>query len=157
MKTELSQQLRGMPLFAEFSDDEIATFVDLAEHCSFKDGELIVEQDSTGDAMFLIVTGSVKVSHHVDGKVIDLAVLEGGSFFGEIALVDHGPRSADVLARGDCSLLKIPQGTLRALAGVYPNAAFKLLLTVGRVLVARMRAGNKKYIDSLLMLKNANH
>jgi hypothetical protein len=39
---------------------------------------------------------------------------------------------------------------LRAIAGVYPNAAFKLLLAVGRALVQRMRRGNQKYIDTLL-------
>jgi len=40
---------------------------------------------------------------------------------------------------------------IRALAGIYPMAAFKFLVAVGRVLVTRMRKGNQKYIDSLLL------
>ena len=52
-------------------------------------------------------------------------------------------------------MLKVPQGVLRALAGVYPNAAFKLLMTIAKVLVSRMRKGNARYIDSLLAAHTA--
>jgi len=64
--------------------------------------------------------------------------------------VDSGPRSADVESITPCSLFRIEHGALRAIAGVYPGAAFKLLLAVGRAMVERMRRGNQKYIDSLL-------
>ena len=151
MKTDLSQKLAGMALFAEFTEPEITTLLELAEPCSFQPGCLIVAQDTPGDSMFLIVEGTVKVIHRADDKNVELANLGEGGFFGELALVDHGPRCADVEAATECLLLKIPQGSIRALAGVYPNAAFKFLIAVGRVLVDRMRSGNKKYIDSLLL------
>ena len=64
--------------------------------------------------------------------------------------MDSGPRSADVDTLTACTMFKIEHGALRAIAGVYPNAAFKLLIAVGRALVQRMRRGNQKYIDSLL-------
>jgi len=64
--------------------------------------------------------------------------------------VDSGPRSADVETLTTCTLLRLEHGALRAIAGVYPNAAFKLLIAVGRALVQRMRRGNQKYIDSLM-------
>ena len=48
------------------------------------------------------------------------------------------------------TMIKIEHGALRALAGVYPMAAFKFLIAVGRRLVTRLRHGNQKYIDSLL-------
>jgi CRP-like cAMP-binding protein len=151
MKTELSPKLAGMTLFAEFTEPEITTLIELAETSTFKQGDLIVAQDTPGDAMFLIVEGTVKVVHRADAGSIELASLGEGDFFGELALLDHGPRCANVEAVADCVLLKIPQGSIRALAGVYPNAAFKFLIAVGRVLVERMRSGNKKYIDSLLL------
>ena len=75
---------------------------------------------------------------------------KSGDFFGEIALVDFGPRSADVVAQGNGVLLKITQAAVSALAGVYPTAAFKFLIAIGRILVARLRASNQRYIDSLL-------
>jgi CRP-like cAMP-binding protein len=96
------------------------------------------------------VDGTARVVHRREDKAFDLAMLQVGDFFGELALVDSGPRSADVVAETPCTLLRIEHGALRAIAGVYPNAAFKLLIAVGRALVQRMRKGNQKYIDSLL-------
>jgi hypothetical protein len=89
------------------------------------------------------------VHHHRDRK-LDLAVLKDGDFFGELALVDHGPRSADVIAETDAALLKISQAAIAAVAGVYPTAAFKLLIAVGRLMVDRLRSANQRYVDSLL-------
>ena len=114
-------------------------------------GECIVKQDEKGDCMYVLVEGSARVVHRRNGKDFELAVLKVGDFFGELALVDSGPRSADVETLTTCTMLRIEQGALRAIAGVYPNAAFKLLIALGRALVQRMRRGNQKYIDSLLM------
>ena len=151
MKTDLPEKLAAMTLFSEFTREEISIIADLAELAPYKKGDLIVAQDTPGDIMFVIIGGTVKVLHQADDRRLQLAALGAGDFFGELALVDQGPRSADVEAATDCVLMKIPQGSIRALAGVCPNAAFKFLIAVGRVLVKRMRAGNKKYIDSLLL------
>lgn len=144
-----------MPLFQEFKTAEIQAVLDLSERIEAGPGELIVKQDSPGDCMFVIVEGTARVVHRSEGKRIELSTLGAGDFFGELSLVDDGPRSADVEAQDRCVLLKFPQGALRALAGVYPGAAFKLLVAVGRVLVSRLRSGNRKYIDSLLAARPA--
>lgn len=137
-------------LFHEFTETEMDAFTALIERVTVEAGERIVRQDELGDAMFIVLSGTAKVIHRRDGREIELAVLKEGEFFGELALVDEGPRSADVEAVTPCELWRISQATVRALAGVYPSAAFKLLISVGRVLVQRMRRGNQKYIDSLL-------
>src|SRR5450432_1498575 len=139
--TQNLAQLKAMSLFAEFTENEVSAFLDLVEPIVVKAGERIVKQDDHGDCMFILTSGRAKVKHHRDGKSFDLAELKPGEFFGEIALVDEGPRSADVEAIEDCELMRIPHAMLRALAGVYPSAAFKLLIAVGRVLVTRMRRG----------------
>jgi CRP-like cAMP-binding protein len=100
--------------------------------------------------MYMLTEGSARVVHRRDGQEFELAILKVGDFFGELALVDSGPRSADVETLTPCTMLRIEHGALRALSGVYPGAAFKLLIAVGRALVQRMRRGNQKYIDSLL-------
>ncbi len=148
--TDTVAKIRGLTLFQEFSESELDGMASLVDCACYSDGQLIVKQDEPGDSMYVIVTGSVKVVHRGETKQIELATLSAGDFFGELALVDEGPRSADVLAVGDTRMLAISQATIRALAGVYPSAAFKLLVAVGRVLVTRLRTGNKKYIDSLL-------
>jgi CRP-like cAMP-binding protein len=150
MNPEYLKKLQGLPLFAEFTDAEIEGALDLIDAVRHSAGDTIVRQDEKGDCMFVLVEGSARVVHRRNGRDIELAVLKVGDFFGELALVDSGPRSADVEALTPCSLLRIEHGALRAIAGVYPNAAFKLLIAVGRALVQRMRRGNQVYIDSLL-------
>ncbi len=151
MSNEEQHICARLGLFSEFTEAELETFCTLTEVIEVKSGDLIVRQDEHGDSMFVLLEGNASVLHRANGKSIELARLGPGDFFGELALVDEGPRSADVEAIGACTLVIIPQSVIRALAGVYPSAAFKLLIAVGRVLVARMRKGNQKYIDSLLL------
>jgi CRP-like cAMP-binding protein len=148
--SDLRSKLKDHVLFAEFTALELGELLDLLDQVSVKDGDLVVKQDEPGDCMYLLVDGEVRVVHHRGGRDIPLATLKGGDFFGEIALVDNGPRSADVVAQGNGLLLKITQASVSALAGVYPTAAFKFLIAVGRSLVSRLRTSNQRYIDSLL-------
>jgi CRP/FNR family transcriptional regulator, cyclic AMP receptor protein len=150
-QTAMCDSLKRMALFSEFTPGELETLVDLVEPKTLPAGTLIVKQDEPGDCMYIIVDGSAKVIHRAKGKEFLLATLSRGQFFGEIALVDEGPRSADVIAVEPCTVLALEQSVIRALAGVYPSAAFKMLVAVGRTLIERMRQGNKKYIDSLLL------
>jgi len=148
--TEIRATLRDKALFTEFSDGELDEFIALLDVEHRAADELIVKQDDRGDCMYILLTGLGKVVHHKEGHRIDLAVLHPGDFFGEIALVDAGPRSADVLAIEPTVLLKITHGAISALAVVYPTAAFKFLIALGRILVNRLRKSNERYIDSLL-------
>lgn len=147
---EIQERLRSCSLLQDFTDAEIATFVDLLEPVRVASGECVVRQDQPGDAMYILVAGTARVTHHRDSREVTLAQMKPGDFFGELSLVDRGPRSADVEATSDCVLLKIPAGVLPALAGVYPQAAFKFLLSLGRLLVGRLRHSNQRYVDSLL-------
>ena len=151
MKTDIIETVKNTPLFHEFTDVEVEALLALTTPIELPPGENIVKQDDPGDCMFVMLRGRARVVHRSGEKRFELATLGPGEFFGELALVDEGPRSADVEAMDECLLLRIEQSVIRALAGVYPTAAFKLLIAVGRVLVARMRASNRKYIDSLLL------
>lgn len=147
---EIREKLQGTTLFHEFTPEEIAEFIDLCDISHAAAGETIVKQDDVGDCMFVLVSGNARVVHHSGGRDIDLATLSDGDFFGELALVDEGPRSADVLAVDACVLLRISQGVVSAVAGVYPTAAFKFLIAIGRIMVSRLRRSNQRYVDSLL-------
>ena len=147
---ELREKLQTTVLFREFTATEISEFLDLLDPLTAKPGELVVRQDEMGDCMFIVVQGSCRVVHHKGGHDIELATLREGDFFGELALVDEGPRSADVIAITEVALLKITQAVMAAVAGVYPTAAFKLLIAIGRIMVERLRLANQRYVDSLL-------
>ncbi len=147
---EILHTLQETHLFHDFTEQELTSFIDLLDQEDFQAAECIVRQDEHGDCMYLLVRGRARVVHHSGGRDIELAVMKPGDFFGEIALVDHGPRSADVEALEHCVLLTITQPAISALAGVYPTAAFKFLIAIGRLMVDRLRKSNQRYIDSML-------
>lgn len=147
---EIREKLRSTVLFSEFTNEEIEEFIELCDTATAQAGEAIVKQDDLGDCMYLLVSGDAKVVHHSGGRDVELATLRQGDFFGELALVDEGPRSADVQALSECMLLRITQGVILAVAGVYPTAAFKFLIAIGRIMVTRLRQSNQRYVDSLL-------
>ncbi len=148
--SETRDKLKGKSLFVEFTDEELDDFLELLDIVRVKKGEIIVKQEDHGDCMFILVEGSARVVHHRDGKDVNLAAMQSGDFFGELALVDAGVRSANVEAATDCTLLRITQAVISAAAGVYPTAAFKFLIAIGRILVGRLRQTNQRYVDTLL-------
>jgi len=103
--SDIRTKLKDHALFAEFTALELGELLDLLDQVQAKDGDVIVKQDELGDCMYLLVDGEVRVVHHRGGRDITLATLKSGDFFGEIALVDFGPRSADVIAQGNGLLL----------------------------------------------------
>ena len=147
---ELQAKLKSVPLFREFTEQELTQFFDLLDPVPASAGAVVVHQDERGDAMYVVAQGQCRVVHHKAGHDIELAMLKDGDFFGEIALVDEGPRSADVIAVSDVVLLKITQAAIGAVAGVYPSAAFKFLVAIGRIMVERLRRANQRYVDSML-------
>jgi CRP-like cAMP-binding protein len=90
------------------------------------------------------------VNNFVSGLIIMFErSLKVGDFFGEISLVDEGPRSADVQALEDCELLRVTRTTIGVLSGLQPAAAVQILSSIGRELVQRLRTANQKYLDLL--------
>jgi CRP/FNR family cyclic AMP-dependent transcriptional regulator len=142
--------LAKFTVFAELGEEELHTLIEQSATESYSAGEPIINAGDTGHCMYVILRGSVRVSVKRGNGEIELARLSAGDFFGEVALVDDGPRSANVTAIEDCELLCITRTTLGVLAGLQPGGAIHLLAAIGRSLVARLRRGNKKYIDLLL-------
>jgi CRP-like cAMP-binding protein len=150
MKEQFFEKVRKMSLFATFSDDEFNTVFKEMSLLHVKAGSPLLRQDEHGTTLFLIVEGYTRVIHRQEGERIKLANIEEGGIFGEMAMFDTGPRSADVDAVVDSILLSLKQETLLTLSLTKPHTAFKLLLAIGQVMVKRLREGNHKYIDTLL-------
>lgn len=146
----IHEKLKAIPLFNDFTDSELEEFLDLADPTIYNPGELIVRQGEEGRSMFYVVEGKLWVVQRKNGDFIELATLGPGEIFGELSLWDHMPRSADVQALSECTLLKVSDATLNALAGVFPRAAFKFLQGIVRVIGERLRKTSKRYVDSLL-------
>lgn len=98
----------------------------------YRDGEAIVRQGEDGQCMYVIQSGRVMVIHEQDGKEFELAVMEEGDFFGEMAVFERQRRSATVRARGDARVLTIDKRTLLQRIQADPSLAFRIIETLSR-------------------------
>ena len=143
--------LRRLKLLAGMTDAQLERFAEFTEIQRVPLSATIVKQGDHGDAMYLILEGELSVRMKVGGADTILAILTAGDFFGDIALFDHGPRSADVVATASCVLLRISETAFDEIAREAPDLATPFLRALGRTLTARIRAGNKHHGETVLM------
>ena len=141
--------LRRVKILADMKDDQLERFAQFMEVITIRQWTEVVKQGQPGDAMYLIVEGELRVRLMISGKETVLTQLGTGEFFGEMALFDHGPRSADVVANKDTTLLKISASSFDKLFNLAPELAAPFLLSTSKTLAARIRADNKRYKDSV--------
>ena len=151
-----SGALRRVKIFGGMTDEQLTRFTEFMELISVRQFTEIIRQGEPGDAMYLVLEGEVRVRLMIGGKESLLAVLSAGDFFGEIALFDHGPRSADVVANSESVLLKISASAFQRLAQEHPDLATPFLLGIGKTLTSRIRADNKRYKDSVNFARAAH-
>ena len=102
----------------------------------------------------ILLCDDFRVRTIVAGKETTLTTLSIGDFFGDISLFDRGPRSADVVANTDATLLKISSAAFDKLAVEAPDVATPFLVAIGKTLSARIRADNRRYEHSVKMLQS---
>jgi CRP-like cAMP-binding protein len=124
-----------VPLFADLDDREIGQIARSFKERRFSDGETIIKEGLGGAAFFLIDSGAARVS--VAGK--ERATLGPGDYFGEIALIDEGARSATLVASGELVCYGITLWEFRPLVQGNPEIAWKLL----QALAKRLRAAEQ--------------
>jgi CRP/FNR family cyclic AMP-dependent transcriptional regulator len=106
-----------------------------------KGGTLIYTKGDPGNSLFVVITGTVRISvPSVEGKDTVFTVLPAGEIFGEIALLDGRPRSADVMAVTDCELMVINRRDFVPFMHDHPEVAFKFI----DILCERLRSTNEQ-------------
>lgn len=127
-------------LFRELTPGEMERLLSISQERKVKKNELIFREGDIGDAFYLIVTGSVRISTFVPGVGEEaLTILREGEYFGEMALIDDAPRSASAIANDDTMLLYIGKDDFRKLLERQTDIAYKLLWIFTRTLSARLR------------------
>lgn len=145
--------LLRIKVLSGLKQDQLQSFVSYMEVLSLETLAVAVKEGERGDAMYLILEGEVRVRVIREGKESILSTLKSGDFFGEISLLDEGPRSADVVANERSTLLKISTTSFAKLRREAPALAEPFLHALSQILVGRLRILNKRYVDSLLMLQ----
>lgn len=128
--------LKKLELLGGLSDQEIQRVADVAVQQNYKTGNTIVRADEPGRAFYTVIEGEVRIfSISKDGREITFSVIYPGDFFGELSLLDEGPRSASAVAFGDTSVLVIYKNDFIDLLKGFPAISLALM----RKLAARLR------------------
>jgi len=127
-----SALLANIPLFSKLSPQELATLTRLLFPRKFKASDPIVFLGEDGSEFYVVQYGKVAVSQPDDaGQEVKLAELGPGNFFGEISLLDGGPRTANVTAATDAGLLSLERSQFVEFLMQHPSAAVHILTILG--------------------------
>src|SRR5215469_15594995 len=108
--------LRRIKILADLNDAQLSHLSDFLELQRVPQWTTVVQQGDAGDAMYLILEGELRARIAAGDSETILATFGPGDFFGDIALFDHGPRSADVIANMDSALLRLTALSFERLA-----------------------------------------
>ncbi len=137
--------LTASRLFMGLRPWQIKKVVLLGRMLERTEGEDLVVENEYGKSMFILLEGKANVVKKKErgGEDIVLAVFGPGDIFGEIALVDPGPRSATVRAEEPVRYIEIDWDSLKRIQGIYPRLAGKLFLNLARILGNRLAQADK--------------
>lgn len=130
-KDERITRLRGISLFSGCTKDELRRIVSMQSQHEVRKSDVLIEQGTPGEECFVIVMGRATVTRNG----VQLAHLGPGDFFGELAPLDGGPRTATVVADSDMLLMVISRLEFLQLRTSFPSVSGKLLAEMG----ARLR------------------
>ena len=143
------RELKKMVLFGDLSYREARVVDGFLHERSYMPGEVIFDEGEQGEAFYLVLEGEVLICRQ--GEVDKpIAVLPGGSFFGELALLDDAPRSAQARAASPCTLLVLFRGDFLGLMQSHGWIASKIAMQLARHLGARLRAKARGQTAELL-------
>ena len=124
MTVRARDALAQVPLFAGMPSRFLKRLADKMDEQRFMEGATIVRQGEPGDTFYVIIEGEAKVT---DAKGRALSRLIPGDFFGEISLMDGGPRTATVVAETNMTALALSRKDFSALLQSEPKVTVGLL------------------------------
>ena len=139
MTDDLIARIRSVPLFSGFGDKDLQRVAAIAKEVEFPTGKEIAKQGESGVGFHMITQGDAVVE--VDGSTH--TTLGPGSYFGEMTLLDGGPRSATVRAITPLRTVSMTSWDFNALLDQHPELTKKLLIELCR----RLRAVEQRETD----------
>ena len=144
----VASTLSEIPLFSQLRESDIAGLARVTQERSYPKNSLIVFADDPGDALYVVLSGQVKIVIGAeDGREVILSIRGEGEFFGEMSLIDHEPRSAHVIAMENSKLLVLRRDDFARCMKEIPEIATGLL----RAMCRRLRQADSM-ISSLVLL-----
>lgn len=147
--------LRRIKMLADVDERLLASLLTYLEVVKVAPFGTVVNKGEHGDALFMVLEGEVRARVMIDGKETTLATMGVGECFGEMAILDQGPRSADVISNQPSVLIKVSAGALKKMFAEAPALAAPFIFALSRVIVQRIRVLTKRYEDSIHFSRTA--
>jgi len=128
IKSEHVETLRSVPLFSGLTNGQLLSVLGSSHAVEYQPGVRIVTEGERWKGFYVLTRGSAKVS--IDGK--EVSTLEPGSYFGEIAVIDGGPRSATISAETAVGSLELTPAALLRLLDKEPGVARAMYVELQR-------------------------
>ena len=139
----MSDHLATIPLFAKLSDEDREALSVYLKPREVPANQTIFWIGEVGTELLIIESGQVRITVPDEmGQEITLAILSDGQFFGDISLLDGGPRTATARAQTDARLLSLGRDDLHRFLAKHPSAAIHMLSVIGsrhREMVSKLR------------------
>ena len=104
----LTEALARTPMFATAPAEDVRNLAESSHVVRLKAGEVLFSKGDEGDDLYLVRSGTVRIGVlATDGREVTYALIKAGQLFGEIAVLDNGPRTTDATAMEDCTLIAI--------------------------------------------------
>ncbi|HEV7681293.1 MAG TPA: DUF1003 domain-containing protein [Pyrinomonadaceae bacterium] len=134
-----ADSLSRIPLFQRLTPEELEQLAAEVDQVKFDADETIFNEQDKGDALYVVETGSVRIwVLDEDVEPVTLKELTSGEFFGELAVLDRGPRSTNATAIGETTLHRLSSDDFQAFLMKHPDVAIDVICEIG----ARMRQTN---------------
>src|SRR3989344_3888863 len=148
MEDNIAKTISSARIFGSLSSEDVNALIKLGEKRHWPKGGQIIREGDIGDALYIILSGRLKVVlYGEEGKEIVLSIMKEGDIFGEMALFDGGPRSANVEVMEDAECFVMHGNALMEYIKTHPAVAISFLSHLSR----RLREADRK-IGGLALL-----
>ena len=145
------EAVKNCYLFKEMTDAEISSLAGLFSEKRIGEGLTVFLEHMPGESLFLIREGIIRISRMIsEGDEKTLVILGPEDVFGEMAILDGGPRSATARVIEEASLLSLNRSDFEILCDKNPRLGLRLLSNIVRVFSQRVRGNSEDYRTMLL-------
>ena len=150
------QLLQRMPIFGGISTDVLEFLLTFCPVVSVPSDEFFFREDDQGDSLFVLETGEATVLKSWHGEDHLIQCLRAGDCFGEMAVIDHCPRSASVRAAEYCIAIRISAANLYRVYGRDLKQFALMQMNMGREVSRRLREANNRLFSAQMRAPQAN-
>lgn len=147
---EIQEILQGVEIFQGLSGDKLDSVALVCQERSYRQGELIFSEGSTGNELYIVKSGKIAIQMMGRGysPAIVIHIIEPNQVFGELALIDGGSRSASAKAISDCEVLILPRQDIYRVFDENHYIGHVVMHNLATLVASRLRKSNLQLLAS---------